>query len=414
MSRASSAPPHVLLSGGGSGGHLVPGLALARQLVASGARVSLVRPGRAIEDAFDHSCLRAVHALPASRNPITLARSTWQARRLLAREGIDVVVGLGGGGSLPAALAAIATRRPLVLLEQNVVPGRANQRLARFARRVYAAFEATRALLPNARDLRVVGVPLDRVFLHAALSSLATASSSRGEAASGDPLSRSLEDQPRPRPLDHGEVGESELQGARELSILVVGGSQGARALNLGVPELLAAARDRVSVADGDAGAAALRITHITGPGKLDETRAAYAGAGLEAELVEFSSSMPALYAQADLVVCRGGGTTLAELQLAGCPAVVVPYPHHKDRHQELNALEIERSGAARMLLEGDFEARGREVFGELLSDPDLRARMRSAARANARPDAAQRIVADLHQLAAGRAPLRAERAQHA
>lgn len=351
----------LLISGGGTGGHLVPGLNLVRELRSRGVSMHLALPGRSVERAF----LRGfedvkVHDMPMSNArfalPLTLSRRVIPARKLLTRENIDLVVGLGGGGSLPCLVAAATQRVPFVLLEQNVVPGRAVKFMGRFAQRVYTSFPDTLGQLRKSAAI-ATGMPLRPGLSY------------RADAA-----------------LRKRYAGESSV------IVLVLGGSQGATSLNRSLPRLFQALD---SVGRGD-----VAFVHIAGHGKEDETRRAYAEQGLRATVLPFAEEMASLYAIADLVVCRGGGTTLVEVAATGRPAVVIPYPWHRDKQQLHNAKWFESRGAMRILEHGQLEVgAGSEVLDDLLQDAALRRRMGEAGRLALPTDGGARIARDIESL---------------
>jgi UDP-N-acetylglucosamine--N-acetylmuramyl-(pentapeptide) pyrophosphoryl-undecaprenol N-acetylglucosamine transferase len=343
----------------------VPGLNLAQRLAATGCQVHLLRGGRAVENAFlgEHS-LASVHSLRGANGGLSRAlgvlRGASAARRLLRRIDARVVVGLGGGDSLPGALAALSLRRPLVLLEQNVVAGRVNRWLSRFAFRAYTAFPETAGALPRA-------------------------------IATGTPL----------RPRAAAEAAFFERLGLAHLArrprsrtvLLVVGGSQGAQAMNAALPALLARLPAELR--------AATSVVHVAGSGKEAATMAAYAGTDLEVHVLAFERDLLRLYELADLVVCRGGGTSLCEIAAAGRPAVVVPYPWHKDRHQEKNGEWFERVGSCRVLPQARLEkGDGADLLAGLLRDGELRRAMGERGRQSLPLDGASRIAADIVELA--------------
>lgn len=352
----------ILVSGGGTGGHLVPGLNLLRELRGDRMELHLVRPGQRVEDLFlrDFPELR-VHSLPVSRSriaaPFTLSKGILPARRLLARERIDLVVGLGGRGSLPSLVAAITRGTPFVLLEQNVVPGRAVKLVARFAQRVYTAFPETVRRLGRAPAI-ATGMPLRRGLGHSA-----------------DPEYR------------------RQIAGDAETVVLVIGGSQGAAALNRGLPRLFA------QIEAARLGKVA--FVHLAGAGKESEAARAYADHGLRAQVRAFADDMPALYAASDLVVCRGGGTTLIEVAAAARPAIVVPYPWHKDRQQYHNAEWFVARDAMAVLEQSQIEAgEGADLVAQFVRDPEMRTRMGDNGRRSVPIDAGPRIARELRRIA--------------
>jgi UDP-N-acetylglucosamine--N-acetylmuramyl-(pentapeptide) pyrophosphoryl-undecaprenol N-acetylglucosamine transferase len=281
----------------------------------------------------------------------TNAAGYFAARHWLARNACDVVVGLGGYVSAATARAAVDARIPLVLLEQNAIPGRVTRWLAARAATVCVAFEEARARLPAGCRVVVTGNPIRAGFARAT------------------------------------EAGMDHL-GPCCRRLLILGGSAGAQSLNRAVPTALDQTRGRLP---------GWEVVHQSGPAGLSETRDLYSRLGSQAAVVPFVSDMPAMLAGAELAICRAGGTTLAELAAAGVPAVLTPYPHAADEHQRLNAEVLVQQGAALMLDEGtagnDLESRLAEVLARLLDDPAARRRMGSAMRRRARPNAAEDVA---------------------
>ena len=304
-------------------------------------------------------------AVPASgwdrARPLTLVSglataiaSTARCIRLLRRERTDVVVGFGGYVSVPLSLAAVVCRVPLVLHEQNSVPGVANRILARFARTVCVTYEDSVSLLPHPERAVVTGDPVRESVLHA-----------------------------------DRDAGRAAFGAARDETLLLVfGGSRGARHLNSAIVAL----RDHLQEVEG------LRVVQIAGPSEAATVRSALAshdgGAPAWWQVLEYVSEMGDLIAASDLIVCRSGATTLAELSVLGKASILVPYPYATDDHQTLNAGPFLRAGASIVVADADLDASG---FGEallaLLADRSARAGMESAALSLGRPDAARALV---------------------
>ena len=341
------APRTVRIALAGGGGHLFPGLALSRSLLRGEGRPVLYGSGKAAEaswvgDAAERVTLDAPH-LPSRRSDVPaflvrLARAVGFSLHDLRVRRPDLVVGLGGYASVGPGIAALLAGRPLLLLEQNAVPGKANRLLARFGGRLAASFpESLAALTPRARSrARVVGNPV------------------RPELRAGR--------------RDPGIFGLP----AGAPVLLVTGGSQGAEGLNravLGAADVFA--RRGISV------------IHLTGARDEAAARAVWAGAGAPAFVAPFTTRMGDAYATADLVLCRAGGTTIAELAVLSKPAVLVPYPHHADRHQERNARLLANAGAAVVLPEAELtrERVDREVADRILDRPALLEMAGAAAR---------------------------------
>lgn len=367
-----AAAPRFVLAGGGSGGHLCPGLAVAEAIrrESPASRVLFLAPGRAVEDLlFAHARYerRRVTSLRGRGGYLALPHravaSLAQSLAILARFRPAAVVGLGGFGSVPPALAARALRIPLVLLEQNAVAGKANVFLSRRAERVYCAFPSAAKEMPGAA-VDVVGNPTRRDVLE------------------GD------------REAAYRFFGLE----PRRRTLLVLGGSQGAAALNTAV---IAHLHRLGTLRDG------VQALHVTGARDVARVREVYEREGVPAYVTPFLAEMGLAYAVADLALSRAGGTTVAELLGNGVPSVLVPYPHHADRHQLRNAQEAVAAGAAVICEEeslSDPKAFLQHVVGLLVVDPDRRRAMAARARAAARTNAADVVAADLLRLAATRA----------
>jgi UDP-N-acetylglucosamine--N-acetylmuramyl-(pentapeptide) pyrophosphoryl-undecaprenol N-acetylglucosamine transferase len=352
----------VCLVSGGTGGHLMPALVLARALRARGHDPVLVTEGRDVERELLRRELPDVVEcqLPSARGsrlglPLWLLRATATARRLLREQHVDAVVSTGGRPSVPVGLAARSLGLPLFLLEQNAITGRANRWLSPFARRIYHGLPAVHAI--GARSL-LTGTPL--------------------------------------RP----EIGRIDRQVAREelglplqaSVVLVTGGSQGARSLNEAVPKALLRIAARLPQRP-------LHVLHLAGLGRDEEVRRTYASGERDvlAQVRPVAQDMARLFAAADLVVCRGGGTTVAELCAVGRAAVIVPYPHHKDRQQLRNAEVLARAGAAVIVEEPQLTVeRLADLLQALFADPQRLASMGRAARALQTGDPVATILADM------------------
>ena len=273
------------------------------------------------------------------------------------------MISVGGYAAMPTALAAWLARRPLFLVEPNAIPGRVNRLTAWFARCVFVGFESARGYLPRRTESVCVGVPLRRA------------------------LYRAFAGRPEPR------------LPTKPLRIFVFGGSQGARQLNEHVPEALA------KLAKG-----AVEVFHQTGETDRAAVAARYAELGIAAEVVAFERDMPKRYAWADLAICRAGALTVAELALAGMPALVVPYPFAADDHQTANARALEEAGAARRIPAQPLDVNAlAQTIAELVTTPGRLLLMRQASVRLARPRAAtdiiERCIAQLDGSPAPRGP---------
>jgi UDP-N-acetylglucosamine--N-acetylmuramyl-(pentapeptide) pyrophosphoryl-undecaprenol N-acetylglucosamine transferase len=349
----------VVIAGGGTGGHLTPALALARELVSRPRRVivTLIGGDRGPDrEIYGGSGLpyRILAAPRVERSrwwqnailPARLASAVSAARALIAELDPDVVVGTGGYASVPAVMAAALARRPIVLQEQNSKPGLATRFLARWADLACVQFPSAAEELGRRTRVEVTGSPI----------------------APQVPVATPFADRLDPALPTVG----------------VFGGSQGARALNEAMLELAGA---------GDARAFNL----VWQTGAADHARVSSAREWPQGTVIgPFFSPMAGVYPRLDLIVCRAGAMTLAEVTAWGLPAILVPYPHATDDHQTRNARDLERRGAAIVLWESELGARRlANLIDGLLSDPARRARMAAAAREAARPDAA-RVIADL------------------
>jgi UDP-N-acetylglucosamine--N-acetylmuramyl-(pentapeptide) pyrophosphoryl-undecaprenol N-acetylglucosamine transferase len=362
----------IAIAGGGTGGHVTPALALGEALRERGAELVFVGAQRGIERTLVPEAgfeLVLLDARPLVGRGLgeraaavfALARASLRARKLLRGRRIQLVVSVGGYASVPAALAAAATRTPLALLNTDAVPGAANRLLARFAARIFAGFEGTVHALPGASAQRAVhsGVPLRRALR----DKFALAASP----ARAEPL--------------------------RPAHLFVFGGSLGARQIN----ELMMEVARRLA-------AEKVEIVHQTGEADCDRVAAAYRAAGANAEVVAFERDMPRRYAWADLVVCRAGAISVAELALAGRAALLIPLGHVGGGEQFANARELERAGAARVL-----ESRGlrpdafAEALFSLLGNREQLAEMGARAAATAQPNATEAIAEACLALAKGR-----------
>lgn len=341
----------VVLSGGGTGGHIFPALALAdviRKFEPSavlhfigterGVGTRYIRDAGYTIDAVASAPLVGRGIVQKFRGLLTLLRGTLQARRVLRRIGATLVIGVGGYASVPAVLAAKSLGLPTALIEPDAAPGRANRLLGKLADAVFAQFEDALRHFPAGRA-SVTGFPVREI--------------------------------PDRIPPDPGG-------GVR---LLVLGGSQGARSINHAIIGCLDSLAEM-----------GVRVTHQTGPRDFEETRAAYAAAGFVADVAPFFDDMPQRLARADLVVGRAGASSVAEFCRARLPQILVPYPFAAGGHQAQNALEIERVGASIVVMD---EAVGSELGGvirSLVFDREKRERMSVAANRRAAPEAAQLI----------------------
>jgi UDP-N-acetylglucosamine--N-acetylmuramyl-(pentapeptide) pyrophosphoryl-undecaprenol N-acetylglucosamine transferase len=356
----------IVVAGGGTGGHLFPGIAVVEELRRRNPDVQVLFVGteRGIENRVLPKLgeeLRLINVKPLlGRSPLALLRnlsllpvSAGQAAKLLREWKPQLVLGLGGYAAGPVLLLSAGMRIPTALLEQNAHVGLTNRWLARTVGRAYLTYPETTAHF-GADKARVLGNPVRRSFVEAA------------------------------HLAGHDPAGVE----ARARRILVLGGSQGAKTLNEVVPLALALA-----------GVSAQNVTvlHQTGDSMVDEVRRRYRGLGVDAEVVPFIDDMARAYASASLVVARAGATTLAELCAIGKPSVLIPFPHAAEDHQAKNAFAMERAGAAIAIREDELSAEGLATeVRDLMRGTTRRRAMAEAARRLGRPDAAAAIVDDL------------------
>ncbi len=348
----------LVVAGGGTGGHLFPGLAIAEEFRRRRADMRTMYIGvkgkieeKAVPAAglqfhgLQVSGLRGSGLRAAARGIFLAARALFECRRVLSAFGPDLMVGVGGYSSGPAALAAWSLRIPLVLQEQNTVPGTTNRLLGRLAGRIFLAFENAAAHFPRSRTV-VTGNPI------------------RDEAL-GEPT----------------EVGRQ-----RVLNILVLGGSRGARGINRIVTEALPVLREEDCP---------VRFLHQSGEEDVEWVAEAYARAGFAAEVRSFLEGMGDRYSWADLVVSRAGAGAVSEIAAAGRPAVFVPYPFAAAGHQRENARWLQERGGAEIVEESDAGAAG-ALAGLIVKLSQERAELRRMAARSLRAgrrDAAARIV---------------------
>ncbi|MDX9967663.1 MAG: undecaprenyldiphospho-muramoylpentapeptide beta-N-acetylglucosaminyltransferase [Hydrogenophaga sp.] len=350
--------PCALVMAGGTGGHIFPGLAVAEALRERGWRVHwlgapgsmesrLVPPRGFALETIDFGGVRGKGALTLALLPLRLLRAFWQALGVVRRVRPDVVVGLGGYISFPGGMMGTLLGKPLVLHEQNSVAGMANKVLAGVADRVFTAFPDVM------RKGEWVGNPLRAPFLH----------------------------QPPPAERFAGRSGP--------LRLLVVGGSLGAKALNDTVPRALAL------LPPGERP----RVTHQSGEKQIDALRANYAAAGVEATLTPFIEDTAQAFADADLIVCRAGASTVTEIAAVGAAALFVPFPAAVDDHQTVNARFLVDAGGAWRVPQTEFTP---ESLAQTLRSVDRAQLMGMAQRARemAKTEAVGAVVAACEELA--------------
>ncbi len=351
----------LVIAGGGTGGHLFPGVAIAEELRArfADAEVTFVGTSRGIEarvlpdlgwrlEMIQVSGLKTVGIIGALRGMFRLPRALWQARKVVKKLAPDAVIGVGGYASGPVVLMARLRGVPTAICEQNSIPGFTNKILGRVVRAVFLSFDESRRFFKD-KKVKLTGNPVRRELL------------------------QKLVDVPA------ASTGANEV-----VTILVSGGSQGAVAVNeVASAALIALAKETK-----------LAIIHQTGVKDLEATTKRYADAGVAAETSAFIKDMAGTYARTDLVIGRAGATTVAELAIAGKPAVFIPYPTAADDHQTLNAREMADKGAALMFKQSELTPEKlADALRPLLADAAKRRAMSEAMRNLGKPRAAADVV---------------------
>ncbi len=360
----------LLVAGGGTGGHLFPGIAIAKEFMARNPlnKVLFVSAGNRFEQG---ALSRAGFPLKKIAVAGLKGRGVWrkikslslipvgmfQSMGILRNFRPDLVLGVGSYAAGPIVLAAWIIGTPVVLHEQNILPGITNRFLARFARRIYVSFENTAGGF-NPEKVRLTGNPVRKEILQTAAAT---------------------------DPRDDGPISAKAA-----LNLLIVGGSQGAHAINMAMVGALP------SIAQKER----LRVVHQTGAADESRVRTAYDTHGIEATVGTFFENMDHQYKMADLIICRAGATTVAEITAIGKAALFIPFPFAADDHQKLNAAALTARGAAEMIEEKDLSnERLADRINDYIHDRESLARMAGIARLLGKPEAARRIVDDCYRL---------------
>lgn len=353
----------VLIAGGGTGGHLFPGIALAEEVTTRHPRNDVVFVGteRGLEarvvpqngftfEPVKSRGLKGMGLVKLVLGLLTIPLTFLSAVRILRKYDPDVVVGVGGYSSGPVVLAAWLMRIPTAIQEQNALPGFTNKILGSFVGAVFVSFQEAKNFFPEKRT-HVLGNPIRRGLLENFL------------------------------------VPKSKHE---QFTLLIFGGSLGARGLNTRVVEALPFLDDLKG---------AIRIIHQTGKADLETVKKGYADRGFDVDVREFIDDMAAAYAGADLVVCRAGATTLAELTVCKKASILVPFPFATDDHQAVNAEALVDAGAAVMFREKDLTGEKlASVIRELKNHPERLVKMEKASGSLGRPEAAREIADVLQQ----------------
>jgi UDP-N-acetylglucosamine--N-acetylmuramyl-(pentapeptide) pyrophosphoryl-undecaprenol N-acetylglucosamine transferase len=343
----------IVIAGGGTGGHLFPGIAIAQTLKAEyDAEVLFVGTEKGIEsrevpkagfdlEVIEVAGLKRVGPLQFLKSLVAIPRALLQSGKILRRFGATAVIGVGGYASGPLVLMAAILGIPTAICEQNSVPGLTNKILSKFVKRIFCSFEKSKEYFP-ARKCEMAGNPVRQSFLSATSET------------------------------QHG-------------LIFTFGGSQGAQILNDNVPAALGLIKSRGH---------SITAIHQTGRSGLEQVQAAYHNADVTADVTPFIDKMAEIYLKADLVICRAGATSCAELTALGVPAILIPFPFAADDHQRHNALDLAHSGAALILEQTDLTPeRLADQIEALLTERPRRDAIAKSAKKKGRPDASAVIA---------------------
>ena len=351
----------VLIMAGGTGGHVFPALAVADELRLRGVPVVWLGTRAGIEarlvpeagypiEWMSITGLRGKNAVTLLLAPVRLILACWQALAVLRRRKPCVVLGMGGFVSGPGGLMAWLLRKPLLVHEQNAIPGLTNKILARLATVVLQAFPG--------------------VFKHAITT--------------GNPVRKSICDIEKPENRIVQPQSQAQARDTENLHLLVIGGSLGAVKLNEIIPQALVKIETNQRP----------QVIHQTGLKNIESAKSLYSNAGVEAKVEAFIDDMPAVYQWADLVICRSGAMTVFELAAAGIASILVPYPHAVDDHQTFNAYYLERAGAAVVKQQNELTIEWLvEVINDFSANRKKLLDMAVAARQLALPDSAKNIA---------------------
>ena len=359
----------LIIAGGGTGGHLFPGIAVAEEFLSRSPanEVLFVGTERGIEsravpaagyrlEKISAAGIRGKGTLSQIKGAAMMIYGYSQSRKILKSFRPDLVLGVGGYASLPMVLAARGMKIPRFIHEQNAIPGQTNRLLARFASKVFITLEESARYFPSATTM-----------------------------LTGNPLRRQILDI-----VESAEPGDArnEVSEAAAFHLFIFGGSQGAHAINSAIVEALPLLKKNRSN---------IMITHQTGEKEYAEVAAAYRAAGVEANVTPFISDMASEYAKADLIICRAGATTIAETTACGKTCLFIPFPHAVDDHQRRNAEALLKKDACFMMLEQELTAGALAgAISTLAEDPDLVRRTGESAFSLARLDAARIIVDEM------------------
>jgi UDP-N-acetylglucosamine--N-acetylmuramyl-(pentapeptide) pyrophosphoryl-undecaprenol N-acetylglucosamine transferase len=365
-SSSESKALRIVIAGGGTGGHLFPGLAIAQEFMSRTERntVVFVSTGNPLERSVLSEAHFKLETITAEgikgrglwnqgKSALKIPGGIIESVRILKKFKPDLTVGLGSYSAGPVVMGAWLMRSKIVLHEQNILPGITNRILARFADRIYVSFDDTKKRF-DPQKTRVTGNPVRKEL------------------------------------LNHHEGNGNDAADLKSFCVLIIGGSQGAHRINMTVVEALRhlACKEQ------------LYFIHQTGAADEQTVTAAYQREGIAASVQSFFRHMAPLYKQADLIICRAGATTVAEVTAMGKAVIFIPFPFAADNHQALNADTLARQGAAEMILEKNLDARGLgRRIDYYAAHPEARETMATKAGQLGHPEAAKAIVDDCYQL---------------
>jgi UDP-N-acetylglucosamine--N-acetylmuramyl-(pentapeptide) pyrophosphoryl-undecaprenol N-acetylglucosamine transferase len=363
-----SRPLRIVMAGGGTGGHLFPGLAIAQEFMTRDERntVLFVSTGNPLERSVLNETDFKLETITAqgikgrglwnqAKSAVKIPKGVVESIRILKEFKPDLIIGLGSYSAGPVMVSAWLRGTKMALHEQNILPGITNRILARFADRIYVSFKDTKARFDP-----------DKTRL------------------TGNPVRKEL--------LNHR--ADAEASGSKSFCVLIIGGSQGAHSINMTVIEALSYLKNREN----------LYFVHQTGTADEQMVKQAYRRLDISATVQSFFKQMAPQYKLADLIICRAGATTVAEVTALGKAVIFIPFPFAADDHQALNADTLAREGAAETILEKDLNA---GALGQKIeyyaSHPQALKAMSSKAKQLGHPDAAKRIVDDCYELILGK-----------
>ena len=372
--RSSNGAPRalrVVIAGGGTGGHLFPGLAIAQEFMTRNERntVLFISTGNPLEQSVLNETDFRLETITAEgikgrglwnqvKSALKIPRGIVEAARILKGYQPDLTVGLGSYSAGPVVVSAWLMRTKIVLHEQNILPGITNRILARFADRIYVSFDDTKKRF-DPQKIRLTGNPVRKELLN-----------------------------------HHHANGNEVVADSASFCVLIIGGSQGAHRINMAVVEALSHLAQKEK----------LYFIHQTGAADEQTVTAAYERLGIAARVQSFFRHMAPLYKQADLIICRAGATTVAEVTALGKAVVFIPFPFAADNHQALNADTLARDGAAEMILEKDLNARDlAQKIEYYASHPQALEAMAAKAGQLGHPAAAKAIVDDCYKIILGK-----------